>query len=1236
MANTKSPENQVDQVPESSPSNEANTIKYDPAKININYTKPIDLFFDRLVSILKSITKDYTAPIPSPIATQASGAASSAKTRPQQLYATLTGPEIAQTRERIKELETKNGVKYPDTDTFVLVSFLCQSILKVREILDQGRESQPKSVPGRSAEHNPDDMIEISLNDMKVFNTVLNLIIIDGIYPCLTPGVGVPLNLRIKSRQNLETKALGQSFPADATPPATALLRYTQLFHILNDTLIPCLAVKDDVRNLILIGSYIPDLLTVSCELAFNPAASNLGLPPAIRVQSLKNFQSVMGQTDTYSLYLNFTSLIRPKAPSWLMLTASKMLAMIPINRPSNGVLCLIEFISGVRDKPDIDIKDLDKATKILKSVPKNMDPAAYYKKIGTQVVNILALQERENTVAATIHILSQLLQQKKEMVEVGVQDQIIETISPFSIPKPVQEPVSDTIVSSASFQKALSAFTSLLRSSQPLELIHEIGKFSFISLWTLLCYLVETKRPAEQVKSVLVAFIALQPDDYTSIQTLLLRNFMKSSASNQWVWGAADDGLVEIRKRETEGGSTQVPALAGSSLVQEHDSPESGIKELESQLQLFGEISDRVSVLSSYILGPLNKHFVEQLEVKDKFVSSFFVLLVKEWLTFRGADNETRDEAGSSGLSPLDFVKPRKESSEDGLESAAEKQKTVDALVNAKLLQMMYTNHKESLLDSPVELLAVIHSTLEDYVSCIERFEQERESQKGRVEIANIQHDLRQELAKEEEEAAREKYVPAMVKNMFGIQDVTEGSQETKEKPVIQELDAKPMIQELDAKPKIEDVDIPFYQETDGDAEEIINLCFSLILAISEDLQSSQASDPELDELSSLEKIVPQLEYIVRHSPANLLQSKAAACKDAVSETLHTRFPQRYADGSAARGDAQRLSKAIKLLDDAAVPVQANGLYVLKTLVEEDSPVVRNWAMVVQIYLSKLKSEDSFVYMNAVKGLFAVCDKHGEKVVRYLTCIFAGVVPSEGHLGEEGTGNDRQTLSDAYVKSIINYMALDETLRLGEVLSKVIKRLGQGFRGPLADTVCMTMLGIVNGTLKTDRVREETGDTRDKFDDFIRMSSMSILSSAFEVNCLGLVGWVPEVLDCVIGIFQFETEETQLQGKETESQEKSIQSLESAEDQAIRKDNFEVEKEAQASGSVFMRRAGLNLLASVFANLPGRLAEPEVSAARLRSVKVHLGVAVHDRDPVIRANAERVIEIVREKEMYS
>lgn len=1146
-----------------------------PQNVRLRYMRDIDRYFDRLSTILQSVIKDPNVLVQS--------SASDPSSRIGLIYDALTEQEISNTQANVNRFG-KNG-PYPTTPSFIVIAFFCQALLEIRELIQQ----QLQRSAGTSDER-PKDLIEISLNDMKIFNTVVTIIIIDGIYPTLSPGVGVPLALRVKNRQNLKAAStiIGGGSISSQSPP-TQNLKFAQLSYILEDTFIPCLKVKDDVRDLIFIGSYFPDLLAAATELAFNPLIIGGKIPaftPERKVAALRSFQFILSQMDTYSLFLNLTSLIRPKAPTWIISATSKVLATLPLSRPTNGVLSLIEFISGIREQPEINIQDLDKAIKVLKSVPAKMDPSLYFKKIGKQLITILSLDNRQTTVSATVHIVSSIYDQKKDMIITGVQTPLIETISPFRASSSEIPKESGVIVKDTQLDEALCAFAALLRSAQPLAVIHEVGKLCFVSLWAMLCYSATTKKPIELTKSILVAIISLQPEDSQGIQKMLIRNFLKTSASPYWEFGSSDEGNVEIR---TPSLHTEPPALEPtiSRLSKESDTPATEIEKLESQLQVFGEISARTKVLSECILVPLQQHF-EELNTKDSFTSSMFVHLVKEWLSLR----QTSTNAGDEPQVKI-FDKPAND-------SEPEKDDTISALVNAKLLEMLYTNHKDSLLKSPVELLMVIHSTLEDFVSTLEQ----KEAKKVKVEKkpSGLEGLKIVDLSEESEE---EEYYPDVVKNIAVIEDVTD-------EPVVEE-------------PK---------EEEDEDAEEILDLCFSLVLAIAEDLSaaktqkedvSEEESGDKIVELRSLEAVVPQLQYIIEHTPEGLLQGKAASCVDHIADVLELYFPDEVTTANVESDSAHKekqalaesrkqLSKAIKLLDDPLVPIQANGLYILRTLIDERSPAVANWQMVCQIYLSKLKSEDSFIYLNAVKGLFALCDKNGQAVIDYLVGIYVGVPPKPLAV-EDGDGGS--ALTESYTRNMINSMTVDEHLKLGEVILKSVQRLGQALDGAVADSIAGNMIQVVSkrkieGSLLKDK----------EYPDLLRMSAMSVLGAAFEANFLGLFkNWLHDALDCVLGVLQMEV---------TIKTEVRTKSSQSGGDQ-VERDNEQVEKEFGESGKVLMRRAAISLVGSIVKNVPSLSLIPSDYLSKLST---QLGIASHDDDPLIRSQATTVMSIIDDLQM--
>ncbi|CAG8808207.1 16901_t:CDS:2, partial [Racocetra fulgida] len=103
--------------------------------------------------------------------------------------------------------------------------------------------------------------------------------------------------------------------------------------------------------------------------------------------------------------------------------------------------------------------------------------------------------------------------------------------------------------------------------------------------------------------------------------------------------------------------------------------------------------------------------------------------------------------------------------------------------------------------------------------------------------------------------------------------------------------------------------------------------------------------------------------------------------------------------------------------LQDDILPIKARGLVMLKEMVLEKDIIVDerdNLNKVLDIFVNMVQDEESFIYFNAVKGLSALTDIHGEKIMKKLMAIYV-----------DGSQN------------------LDNRLRVGEAILQTIQRCG-------------------------------------------------------------------------------------------------------------------------------------------------------------------------------------------------
>lgn len=461
------------------------------------------------------------------------------------------------------EAETwiKTGVSATGLDISKLGSSQLQVVDKALDFIrriQQNLLSNPPVVDQKPVEH---DLIAIALPDMKTLNGILRIIVLYGIHPCLEAGVGIPPNLRFKH---------GQVPSADMAPDTD---KQKFLLEIMR-SLVDILKKGTDVSDLILLGHFTSDFLSGSMQLAFGPGSPKYE-------DAFEYFDSKL---DAYTLLSCYTTLMRRTAPAWFSHSVSRQLALIAL-RPT-GVRSIIEFTSGLREKDNISPSDLDRAVRILKAAPRGMDLSVYSKCLGSQLLNILSLDQSNALVSATAYIVNCIYEQKKEVISHG----LIKIIEDIFVP-----PNSSTVNGDEEVEKALFALVALLNGSHAPQMITELCKNLLISLWLLFCFMVETHRPAQLVKGIIVSFVntAATASDVDHLSRSLL-------------------GATDSFKGGAHGG---VSILGECSIAKDLDISKDPLKQIS-------RVESRVDLFANLIS-----------EFTEERVSAIFTLILKRWI---------------------------------------------------------------------------------------------------------------------------------------------------------------------------------------------------------------------------------------------------------------------------------------------------------------------------------------------------------------------------------------------------------------------------------------------------------------------------------------------------------------------------------------------------------------------------------------------------------------------------
>jgi hypothetical protein len=119
-----------------------------------------------------------------------------------------------------------------------------------------------------------------------------------------------------------------------------------------------------------------------------------------------------------------------------------------------------------------------------------------------------------------------------------------------------------------------------------------------------------------------------------------------------------------------------------------------------------------------------------------------------------------------------------------------------------------------------------------------------------------------------------------------------------------------------------------------------------------------------------------------------------------------------------------EQYQEALRCLQDPLLPVRGHGLIILQGVVKAKDFDRALVPAIMDIFLQALRDDDSFMYLNAVRGLSSLVDGLGKEILATLASAYAAGVER---------GSSLQLPKDE----------LDRRLRIGEALTQSIKRCG-------------------------------------------------------------------------------------------------------------------------------------------------------------------------------------------------
>lgn len=348
------------------------------------------------------------------------------------------------------------------------------------------------------------NLITISLHDLKIFNKLINLVIIQLIYPLLPANIGIPLvERRLKSFNNSDDKLYKFVRVKNDDLLLKIMNSLIDIFDNSND---------NDVCEMMLKGNGFTDLMTILIYFIHKEKKSGDGTNCY-----LEKFNKVENLNTTFNLFTIYTLLLQSSGEEYKPFISHR-LVLLTINR-SNGVLNLIDFIVGIRDDEEINIEKLSKVNKILISKPRKISSVEYFTKIFNQVYNILILINRPVMNYVVLNIVETFYNKNKKIV------------NDFLFKKIWNLLIEEKQVNENGLNNVINILISLSKIDN-IELLNHLFKPIMLKLWIYCFYLRKNNLEYHKVLLDLISsFFKITENE--ELMIILVDNLLNSSGDD-------------------------------------------------------------------------------------------------------------------------------------------------------------------------------------------------------------------------------------------------------------------------------------------------------------------------------------------------------------------------------------------------------------------------------------------------------------------------------------------------------------------------------------------------------------------------------------------------------------------------------------------------------------------------------------------------------------------------------
>ncbi|PGG96531.1 hypothetical protein AJ79_09549 [Helicocarpus griseus UAMH5409] len=546
-------------------------------------------------------------------------------------------------------------------------------------------------------EMNEDPVLE-DTKRRRVIHGLLDLLSLEGIYPSLSQGVGIPLEQRVMSV--LPTGVVAkQTEPTSEDKP-----RDEGLLHIIMDALRPIICDKRTGIQSIILGRILADVLCATAELAYQSQYLSQK-----KISTYTNlFQAVIDETPTPSLLPLLSSLIQKSSAPWFKTKISAQLSKIPLRK--DGVFQTITFIAsqfapalGTNTEtlssggPPITVEAIMQTSRLLSSVPQEVSADDYFCNIAPKLLSLLDGDEPDLRKTASYVIGSGILGKRAygapgaigykifvkpifDSLHGNMTNEVALWLRRFSLDDSAlpEDALGDfegeILIDEPKLFLSLTRLSALVLLHPNPGLLKRLVQPILLPLWGLKFYAKEHQKTLWHGKVFLLLQTFFSVSTGISKYEKLADNILWDGGCT-WAYGPGQEGGISIRKRTDSRGSDLNPT------------------------RLMEKLNARVD-------GALE--LLSSDPQKEELAGDIFLHVGRQWLLGPSGEHNKKKQ-------------PERLQANDDLQS------TLQKLVSAKFTEKLLNKFKDTLSRHPENILGIIEHLIHSEAALMERQKEEQ-----------------------------------------------------------------------------------------------------------------------------------------------------------------------------------------------------------------------------------------------------------------------------------------------------------------------------------------------------------------------------------------------------------------------------------------------------------------------------------------------------------------------------